>query len=337
MSVRKALGFKGLIVFSISRAPFSAATSMRSKILLAAIAMASALPHAAAQQRELAQLTALDGPAFVLRAAGKAPAAHGMALSSGDIIESDASTRWVRIEFDGGAMVDIGPSSRLLLLPRAGSAGRKGGLPAVYALAGWIKLSAPAAAADKADAQAGPAASAAAEVALQAPALNLRTRGASVARIGEAQSSVFAETGPSTVVARQVSRAQPLTLEPGQFASFASSEVSRHPRPTAEWLAGVPTAFRDRLPSQRTRNNAADAGGALRSAEPVTYPDVQAWLRAEPAVRSALMGRWRIRASDPAFRAALIQNMRAHPEWDRVLFPEKYRPKAAPAAASPAR
>jgi hypothetical protein len=312
---------------------------MRSSIIFAAIAIASALPHAAAQPRELAQVTALDGAAFVLRAAHKAPAAQGMALSGGDIVESDANTRWVRIEFDGGAMVDIGPSSRLLLLPppRAGVAAPKSGLPAVYALTGWIKLTAPAAAIDKAGPQAGPAASAAAEVALQAPTLDLRTRGAGVAQIGEAQSFAFAETGPATVVARRASKAQPLTLEPGQFAMFTASEVTNQPRPSPEWLAGVPMAFKDRMPSRRTRNSAADAGGVLRSAEPVTYPDVQAWLRAEPAVRNALMSRWRIRASDPAFRAALIQNMRAHPEWDRVLFPEKYRPKAALGAASPAR
>jgi hypothetical protein len=313
---------------------------MRSKIIIAAILMASALPHAAAQGREPAYVTVLDGPALVLRSASKAPAAQGMALSSGDIIESDANTRWVRIEFDGGAVVDIGPSSRLLLLlppPRAGAAVPKGGPPAVYALAGWIKLSAPPAATDKADPQAGPAVSAAVGAALQTPALELRTRGAGVVQIGEAQSFVFAETGPSTVMTRRVSKAQPLTLEPGQFASFASGELTRHPRPTPEWLAGVPMAFKDRLPSQRMRNNAADAGGVLRSAEPVTYPDVQAWLRAEPAVRSALMDRWRIRAGDPAFRAALIQNMRSHPEWDRVLFPEKYRPKAASATASTAR
>jgi hypothetical protein len=312
---------------------------MRSKIIIAAIltASASALPHAAAQAPEPAYITALDGPAFVLRSANKAPAVQGMALSSGDIIESDANTRWVRIEFDGGAMVDIGPSSRLLLLPRAATAGPKSGPPAVYALAGWIKLTAPPAAPDKAGSQAGPAASAAAELALQAPTLELRTRGAGVAQIGEAQSFVFAETGPTTVIPRRVAKAQPLTLEPGQFASFVSSEVTRQPRPTPEWLAGVPMAFKDKLPSQHMRNNAADASGVLRSAEPVTYPDVQAWLRAEPSVRNALMDRWRIRASDPAFRAALIQNMRAHPEWDRVLFPEKYRPRAASAAASTAR
>jgi hypothetical protein len=311
---------------------------MRSKIIVAAILMTSAFPHAAAQGREPAYVTVLDGPARVLRSASKAPAAQGMALSSGDIIESDASTRWVRVEFDGGAVVDIGPSSRLLLLPpRAGAAEPKGGKPAVYALAGWIKLTAPTAATDKAAAPAGRAVSAAVEAALQTPALELRTRGAGVAQIGEAQSFVFAETGPSTVMTRRVSKAQPLTLEPGQFASFASGELTRHPRPTPEWLAGVPIAFKDRLPSQRMRNNAAEAGGVLRSAEPVTYPDVQAWLRAEPAVRSALMDRWRIRAGDPAFRAALIQNMRSHPEWDRVLFPEKYRPKATSAAASTAR
>ena len=42
------------------------------------------------------------------------------------------------------------------------------------------------------------------------------------------------------------------------------------------------------------------------------------------------MQRLRARAQDPEFRKALIANMRFHPEWDRILFPEKYLPKPVP-------
>ncbi|MFG5408014.1 hypothetical protein ABXN37_07630 [Piscinibacter sakaiensis] len=48
------------------------------------------------------------------------------------------------------------------------------------------------------------------------------------------------------------------------------------------------------------------------------------------------MNRWRPLARPGAFRDALVANMAAHPEWDRVLFPEKYlpRPVTPPAAGA---
>ena len=53
-----------------------------------------------------------------------------------------------------------------------------------------------------------------------------------------------------------------------------------------------------------------------------TSPD---WLAVEPTLRRPAMKRWRDLTRDAAFREALVANMTAHPEWDRVLFPEKYR------------
>ena len=37
-----------------------------------------------------------------------------------------------------------------------------------------------------------------------------------------------------------------------------------------------------------------------------------------------MLERFRQRAKDPQFRSKLIENLAAHPEWDRILFPEKY-------------
>jgi hypothetical protein len=50
-------------------------------------------------------------------------------------------------------------------------------------------------------------------------------------------------------------------------------------------------------------------------------------MQAEPALRRPLMSRWRGKLQEPAFRAAVAAHMSAHPEWDPILFPEKYRPK----------
>jgi hypothetical protein len=37
--------------------------------------------------------------------------------------------------------------------------------------------------------------------------------------------------------------------------------------------------------------------------------------------------RFESRSKDSEFRRKLIENLREHPEWDRVLFPEKYEQK----------
>jgi hypothetical protein len=47
------------------------------------------------------------------------------------------------------------------------------------------------------------------------------------------------------------------------------------------------------------------------------------------------MQRWRRNARDPAFRAALVANLASHPEWDPILFPEKYKPKDPPPRPDP--
>ena len=51
------------------------------------------------------------------------------------------------------------------------------------------------------------------------------------------------------------------------------------------------------------------------------------WLKAPPDIRRPMLARFRPRVSDPAFRAALVANLKFHPEWDPILFPEKYKPK----------
>jgi hypothetical protein len=54
---------------------------------------------------------------------------------------------------------------------------------------------------------------------------------------------------------------------------------------------------------------------------------IEAWLKAEPSVRKALIPRWESNAREPTFKKALIDNMHHHPEWDRIVFPAKYQSK----------
>ena len=76
------------------------------------------------------------------------------------------------------------------------------------------------------------------------------------------------------------------------------------------------------------------AVAAARSPRPAaapTYADLRDWLLAEPALRKAFTRRFAERKQDPAFRAALVENLARHPEWEPLLFPERFvKPASAP-------
>jgi hypothetical protein len=94
----------------------------------------------------------------------------------------------------------------------------------------------------------------------------------------------------------------------------------------------MPRAFRDSLPLRADKYK--DREVQPRAAPDFTYADVEPWLKAELPFRRQFIERWRAKARDKDFRAALIANLSSHPEWDPVLFPEKYLPKPASAASA---
>ena len=96
-------------------------------------------------------------------------------------------------------------------------------------------------------------------------------------------------------------------------------------RPTPEFIDALPRLFLDPLPSRLSRVKGQPA--RPKALGTVSYPDVETWLKAPWAFRRPMVPRFRKLAEQPAFREALIANMRFHWEWDRVLFPEKYEPK----------
>jgi len=100
------------------------------------------------------------------------------------------------------------------------------------------------------------------------------------------------------------------------------------------FVAAMPRPFRDSLPLRLDQYR--DQAVQPKEAPDFTYADVQPWLTAEPWLRRPLVQRWKSKARNPAFRAALIAGLASHPEWDPVLFPEKYKgkPSVGPARAT---
>lgn len=293
-----------------------------SKLLLAAaslLLLAFASAPCRAEPPAAARLTIIEGGASVIREVGKSAAPVGLALQAGDIVETSKTADLVRVEFADKGILDLGPATRVLLRPPLATHGT-GQRPYAYVLSGWIKMTAPPAAAN-------------AGASVIAPWVEARTAGSVLVHVSPQGSLAFAETRESMVAPRGSARSESgnLTLAAGQFVSAAAAAaLDVSPQPPSQWTQRVPMSLRENLPSRLDRF--ANAQVALADARDVSYADIQAWLTAEAALRNAMRPRWEPLSSEPAFKDELLRNMRQHPEWDRLLLARKPIPRPAPAA-----
>lgn len=276
----------------------------RTVMAVGAAALCGHLPAVravAAEPARTARVTALDGAATVVRGIGKSPAVLGMVLKDGDIVESSSDSALLRIEFADETTLELGPSARLWLGKPPGAA-----MPAKgYLLGGWAKLSV-------ADARAAGA--------LDTPQGLVRTRGSCLMELRAASASFFAETGDAQLTAQRAAT----SLAAGQYlAVVRADDAGAAPSaPPLSWLKGVPAALKDKLPPRRERVDAKEP--ALPAGTTVRYADIEPWLQSPTRLRTALLPRWKPLARDARFRADVLARMKLHPEWDRVLFPERY-------------
>jgi hypothetical protein len=279
-----------------------------------------ALPVGLRAEPAIGVVTIVEGEVFVTRDSTRFALAEGVRIVAEDIVESAPQAKLARIEFSDGLILDIGPNTRVLMTPRF--PGERSGkrVAKLYVLQGWAKITVP-------------KTLAAAGFASESFDLTGIARDV-VLNVEPTASAVFAESGELTLVERSKGKAgAALKLKSGEFLSRASEAKSvLAPRPAADFIQRVPRAFLDTLPT-RAALFATREVPAKRLA-PITYADVQAWVDAEAALRRLFVVRWKALAQTPDFRKGLVAGLRAHPEWDRTLFPEKYLPKPAASAAS---
>jgi FecR protein len=292
-------------------------TSLRWHLLLA-LTLLLALAHQGASA-QTAVVGILEGKATLVRQTAKLALAEGVSLQNEDIVET-AAGGFVQIEFSDGGRIGIGPESRLMLAPRGPARGVASGAATgtvatrLYLLQGWVKLNQPA---DK------PAPGDTATPLFELAAVS----GATIFMSNPKQFAAFVESGSAKLVVRG-GDGPPLQLATGSFFLVRSGEKpSQSARPTADFLEQMPRPFRDPLPSRagRFRDNPVSP----KPLGDVAYDDIAGWLSAEPALRLPMVERWRPRLRDKAFRAAMIANLAAHPEWDPWVFPEKAAKKKA--------
>jgi hypothetical protein len=263
-----------------------------------------------------AVVTLLEGQAALLRGTVRYALAEGVRLQSGDIVELGDKGAAL-IEFADGAELSLGPRARFYIGALSPRAAKGGGISDFYLMQGWVKLA---------------SGKSAAPLRITTPVFGVGTADATaVIQIADGEGAMFVETGEVRVAEGFVkaSPTSPVRLRGGEFFSRkADQKGATAARPTPAFIAAMPRAYVDNLPSRIGKYKDREANP--RATGELTYADVEMWLKAPPEIRRPLMQRFIPKANDLAFRQGLVANLRSHPEWDPILFPEKYKPKEPP-------
>jgi hypothetical protein len=281
----------------------------RAWLMAAALVLLSGLAQAAAR------VTIVDGEATLVEGERGVLAAEGLELAAETLVRTGPRSTLVRLEWPDGTAADLGPDTHAMVEP-GGFAARGGRAPALYLLRGWVKLSAGAKASTPG---------------LLTPRVDVQPfKGALVVMAVGGEHWLFAESGDAAFAERDAKPASNLSLRNGEvYVRDGAAKGSVAPRPTPAQMQRVPRGFRDTLPLRL----AALQGRKVeaRPATAPTYADLREWLVAEKPLRRNFTRRFATQARNPAFRAGLVENLIQHPEWEPVLFPERFtKPASAP-------
>jgi hypothetical protein len=273
----------------------------------ASYAMAAAPKGNTTPPSRIGIATILEGHATVIRGLSQFDVAEGVRLLPGDLLRTQPSSL-LRVEYPDACSVEAGPDTQLQLFHPADK--KRGNRPTLYLMQGWLKL--------------GCKAGSGTDTSLATKDVDVvGVSGVLVIRAVGDNRAIFAEQGAARVVKRRPGDAGTVALNQGDFLVVEPGEVQDvQPRPTAEFIGALPRAYRDTLPSRYSIF-------VSKTVEPqnpraFTYTDVEPWVNGEAAVRRQFVGLWIRKVNDPAFRGPLDRDLAMHPEWDRILHPEKY-------------
>jgi hypothetical protein len=272
--------------------------------------------------QDIGTVTLMEGSLRLIRGATVLRGAAGVRLRQGDILESSESG-FAQLEFTGGTIAALGPSTRLFLLrpvpsQSGNSTGAKSAIAELVVLRGWLK---------------GETSSSSGSYCYASPLLAATTTGTIVMHAAAQDANVFVETGSAVVseIGREGTPGHTAGATAGQFLSRgAGKDVAAGSRPDPSFLESMPRPFRDTLPSRMPIFS--EKSVPANPDHPVSYSEIQPWLTMGKVWRKGFVERFQSRLKDPTFRRALQDHLAEHPEWDPVLHPDKYPPKPAPLA-----
>jgi hypothetical protein len=154
--------------------------------------------------------------------------------------------------------------------------------------------------------------------------------GTFIIRTIESTHMIFVEQGAARFIDRAPHATETVALSRGDFLVTAKGKSPKvQSRPSPDFISALPVEFRDSLPIRYPQF--AGRNVVIKDQHTFTYADVEQWLDAERPIRRQFVLWWRRKAAqDEAFRASLDHNLSLHPEWDRVLHPEKYESDGSP-------
>jgi hypothetical protein len=289
-----------------------------SALLLGAASFVLA-PYAAGAEPP-AIVTLVEGSASLLRGTSRYALAEGVRLQAGDIVEV-ADAGLAQLEFGDGLALSLGSGSRFYAAVLAPRGAKGGAISDFHFMRGWVKF-------------AGGKSTTAYR--LTTPVFGVAAGEATaVLHVADAEGEIFVETGELRL-AEGFAKAAPtsaVSVKGGELYSRKGEQRGTlQPRPSPGFVSAMPRSFMDNLPPRAAKWK--DREVPPRLVGELAYADVEMWLKGPPEIRRVLMRPFIPKARDPAFRAALVANLNAHPEWDRILFPEKYTPKPPPGPAA---
>jgi hypothetical protein len=273
------------------------------RIALLAVALWACLADARTAANPLSGVVSIaDGGSFtIIRQSAVYTGSKGVTLLAGDFIETRPEAL-LAIGLTGGSLLGIGPSSQVYILQRSD-------IPTLIVLRGWVK-------ADVRGSAAVPA------IRIIGTRLGIQSQHAVVLiRAADDRDAIFDEQGSATLLLRDEAATRTDTpTQPNQFfVRDAREAVVTQQRPSADFVAAMPIAFRDSLPEQAAAKLQKPA--EAQRIRDVTYADVQSWLSMPRDWRSGFIARFRGRLKDPTFFAAMDPHLNQFPEWVPILHP----------------
>lgn len=271
--------------------------------LVCALVLASGSAGAAV---EAGTFTLAEGGVRLLRGAVWYKLVQGVTAEEADIVESPERAQ-VQLESPAGSIVNLVGPGTLYLVPG------KGGQPVLALRGGWLKIAAKGAGTR--------VRTTSLDVVIAEGTVVLRTQGP--------LTELFIEAGGARLIELTAAGGDGMARDAkrGEYWSKASSgaftTVPRAPRPFVE---AMPRHFVDPLPVLAGRSKGKPT---LVVDHDITFAEAEPWLAGRD--RPVFEKRFAVRLRDPAFRKAADANIARYPSWDRMLHPEKYAPKPAPA------
>jgi hypothetical protein len=275
------------------------------------VALLLALATASASAADAGIYTIVDGEARVLRGTRWFRLAEGARIQDGDVVEVGERAQ-LQLEWVDGATVNLhGPGLVHAGIVAAGD-GKAPAVAEMQVLRGWLKAAAPGKR----------------PLRLRLPAMTAEIASGIIVLHGDARlAELFVESGTAKVsipvrgkdAPAREAKADEYIMRTGDRALVAES------RPPPAFLSAMPREFRDALPN--LARQFVQAPSALAEGHELTLAEAEPWLSGPG--RRVFVKRFTPRLADPEFRSAVAARPAAFPEWDRILHPEKYRPKDA--------